>query len=142
MRCRLTPLATAVRTLMLGFTLVSFNQTAIAAQVIAEQAGVRSYDIAPGSLDRVLGQFGQQAGVMVAVDSQLSNGLQSPGLRGQFGVDQALAQLIAGAGSRPGCHHRRYRLLHQRLDQHCHQDEPVNPRNAAVDQRRHPPAHG
>ncbi|MEN5202556.1 TonB-dependent siderophore receptor [Pseudomonas wadenswilerensis] len=112
MRCRLTPLATAVRTLMLGFTLVSFNQTAIAAQVIAEQAGVRSYDIAPGSLDRVLGQFGQQAGVMVAVDSQLSNGLQSPGLRGQFAVDQALAQLIAGTGLQPLVMGQgRYRLI-------------------------------
>jgi len=91
MHCRLTSLAIAARPLMFGLTVAAFHAPAQAA----------TFDIAPGSMDRVLGQFGQQAGVMVAVDSQDSNGVQSPGLRGQFSVEQGLAALLAGTGLQP-----------------------------------------
>lgn len=99
---------------LFGLAVAWVQPVAQAAQATVEQADVRSYDIAAGSLDSVLGQFGQQAGVMVAVDSQLSNGLNSPGLRGQFALDQALAQLIAGTGLQPvTVAPGRYRLIAQ-----------------------------
>lgn len=114
MQTRLTPLAAAVRGVLFGLAVACVQPVAQAAQATVEQADVRSYDIAAGSLDSVLGQFGQQAGVMVAVDSQLYNGLNSPGLRGQFALDQALAQLIAGTGLQPvTVAPGRYRLIAQ-----------------------------
>ncbi|MDD2056476.1 TonB-dependent receptor [Pseudomonas sp. GD03860] len=114
MQTCLTPLATAVRVLALGVVVACANPVVQAAETRAEQGAERTYDIAPGSLDSVLGQFGQQAGVMVAVDSQHAQGLNSPGLRGRFELDQALARLIAGTGLQavavgPG----RYRLIPQ-----------------------------
>lgn len=101
MHCRLTPLATAVRSLMLGLAVATLHMPLQAQAASAEQAGVRHYAIAAGSLDSVLGQFGQQAGVMVAVDSQVSHGLRSPGLQGQYSVEQGLASVLAGTGLQP-----------------------------------------
>lgn len=93
MHCRLNPLTAVVRPLMLGL--------AAAALHLPAHADVRHYDIASGSLDSVLGQFGQQAGVMIAVDSQASRGVQSQGLRGPYSVEQGLATLLAGTGLQP-----------------------------------------
>ncbi|AZL73490.1 TonB-dependent siderophore receptor [Pseudomonas oryziphila] len=106
MLCRLTPLASP---LLLGL--------AVAAWHLPAQAEERRFDIAPGSLDSVLGQFGQQAGVMVAVDSQASRGVHSPGLRGQFAVEQGLAMLLVGTGLQPvQVSSDRYRLIPQAAD--------------------------
>ncbi|WP_240349642.1 TonB-dependent siderophore receptor [Pseudomonas putida] len=101
MHSRLTPIAAAVRPLMLGLAVAAFHLPVQAEEATAAQADVRRFDIAAGSLDSVLGQFGQQAGVMVAVDSQLSHGVQSPGLRGRFSVEQGLAMLLNGTGLQP-----------------------------------------
>ncbi|MFJ4445542.1 TonB-dependent siderophore receptor [Pseudomonas sp. NPDC089422] len=98
MHSRLTPIATAVRPLMFGLAVAAFHLPVQAEEATAAQTGVRHFGIAAGSLDSVLGQFGQQAGVMVAVDSQLSHGVRSPGLRGPFSVEQGLAMLLAGTG--------------------------------------------
>jgi len=103
MLCRLTPLATS---LTVGL--------AMAALHLPAQAEVRRFDIAPASLDTALAQFGQQAGVMVAVDAQLSRGVHSPGLRGEHEVQQGLAMLLAGSGLQPvQVAAGRYRLIPQ-----------------------------
>ncbi|MEG0248044.1 MAG: TonB-dependent siderophore receptor, partial [Pseudomonas sp.] len=82
MQSHLTPLAAALRPLLLGFALAAVTPALLAAEPTAEHSAARAFDIPAGRLDSALGQFGQQAGVMVAVDSQLSQGLRSPGLQG------------------------------------------------------------
>ncbi|MFJ2982809.1 MULTISPECIES: TonB-dependent siderophore receptor [unclassified Pseudomonas] len=110
MHCRLTPLATAARPLLFGLAVAAFHLPAQAA----------TFDIAPGGLDRVLGQFGQQAGVMVAVDSQDSKGVKSPGLKGEYAVEQGLAVLLAGTGLQPlAVGPGRYRLIRKAAEAHA-----------------------
>ncbi|MFJ4345341.1 TonB-dependent siderophore receptor [Pseudomonas sp. NPDC089401] len=114
MQSRLTPLATRLRPLVIGLAMATFQLPVQAVSAATEQAGSRRFDIAPGSLDSALAQFGQQAGVMVAVDAKLSSGLRSPGLRGDHGVAQGLSLLLAGTGLQPVQVARdRYRLIAQ-----------------------------
>ncbi|RQO61586.1 TonB-dependent siderophore receptor [Variovorax sp. KBW07] len=58
----------------------------------------RPYAIAAGSLDSVLGRFGREANVMIAIDPTLTQGLESPGLQGSFSVPEGLGRLLAGSG--------------------------------------------
>ncbi|MNM52267.1 Ferrichrome-iron receptor precursor [compost metagenome] len=98
MQSHLTPLAAALRPLLLGFALAAVTPALLAAEPTAEHSAARAFDIPAGRLDSALGQFGQQAGVMVAVDSQLSQGLRSPGLQGTYPVTQGLSLLLHGTG--------------------------------------------
>ena len=93
MHSRLTPLAGALRTFVFGLSIATASQGAFAAS-----GGEHVYSIAPGSLDAVLGSFGQQSGVMIAVDSTLTNGMRSSGLSGNFAVDEGLQRLLAPLG--------------------------------------------
>ncbi|MDR2319395.1 MAG: TonB-dependent siderophore receptor [Pseudomonas sp.] len=93
-----TPLAAAMRPLLLGLTLAAITPPLLAAEAKAELSAASAFDIPAGALDNALGQFGQQAGVMVAVDSQLSQGLRTAGLKGHYPVAQALALLLEGTG--------------------------------------------
>lgn len=93
MHSRLTPLAGALRTFVFGLSIATASQGAYAAS-----GGEHVYSIAPGSLDAVLGSFGQQSGVMIAVDSTLTNGMRSSGLSGNFAVDEGLQRLLAPLG--------------------------------------------
>ncbi|WP_156414288.1 FepA family TonB-dependent siderophore receptor [Bordetella sp. N] len=61
-------------------------------------AAPRDYDIAANSLDQVLSRFGQQSGVMVAINPSLTAGKQSPGLRGRYAPAQALSALLTPHG--------------------------------------------
>ncbi len=56
------------------------------------------YAIPGGNLDDVLNQFARQAGITLSSTPQLTGGLQSPGLQGQYSTDQALRQLLNGSG--------------------------------------------
>ncbi|WP_019409060.1 TonB-dependent siderophore receptor [Pseudomonas psychrophila] len=97
MHIRLTPLACALRSVLLGLTLASASHAALAATA-SEHAQSQSFNIAPASLDQVLGNFGQQAGVMIAVDSALTTGIQSKGLTGNFAVADGLEHVLAPLG--------------------------------------------
>ena len=97
MHIRLTPLACALRSVLLGLTLASASHAALAATA-SEHAQSQSFNIAPASLDQVLGNFGQQAGVMIAVDSALTTGIQSSGLTGNFAVADGLEHVLAPLG--------------------------------------------
>ena len=97
MHIRLTPLACALRSVLLGLTLASASHAALAATA-SEHAQSQSFNIAPASLDQVLGNFGQQAGVMIAVDSALTTGIQSSGLTGNFAVAEGLEHVLAPLG--------------------------------------------
>ena len=56
------------------------------------------YSIPAGNLDDVLNQFARQAGITLSSTPQMTGKLQSPGLRGQYVIDQALRQLLNGTG--------------------------------------------
>lgn len=62
------------------------------------QAESRTFAIPPQSLSSALTQFGRQAGLQVAVDSSLLEGLQSPGVDGSLTPDEALTRLLADSG--------------------------------------------
>ncbi|WP_110970701.1 TonB-dependent siderophore receptor [Pseudomonas huaxiensis] len=95
MHTRLTPLASALRLALLGLALTATSQPLLAASGdAASQQQTRSYHIPAGSLDSVLGAFGQQAGVMIGVDAALSAGQHSDGLNGEYSVQGGLAQIL------------------------------------------------
>lgn len=62
------------------------------------QAAARSYSIPAGTLSRVLSQFAAEAGVLLSVDAALTEGKQSAGLQGSYGVAQGLERILAGSG--------------------------------------------
>ncbi len=65
----------------------------------AETAQVsHRYAIPAGQLADVLNQFARQAGITLSSTPQLTDGLQSNGLQGQYATDQALRQLLNGSG--------------------------------------------
>lgn len=63
----------------------------------ADAHATHAFHIDAGNLDRVLGAFGQQAGVMIAVDSALTQGIHSSGLDGSYAIAEGLS----------GCSHPR-----------------------------------
>lgn len=60
----------------------------------------RSYAIPAGNLDQVLNRFASEAGILFSTDAQLTAGKRSPGLSGNYSVDEGLARLLAGTGLR------------------------------------------
>jgi len=113
MHSRLTPLASALRTALLGLSIATASQLAIAASATAssEHAQRHAFNIAPGSLDSVLGAFGQQSGVMIGADSALTTGIQSTGLHGSFAVNQGLELILDPLGLQAVSEGSGYRLI-------------------------------
>ncbi len=97
MHSRLTPLAGALRLVLFGLSLGGASHSALAADSSAQHQP-QAYDIPAGSLDQVLGAFGQQSGAMIAADSALTQGLHSAGLKGRMDVPQGLERLLAPLG--------------------------------------------
>lgn len=108
-----TPLACALRAALFGLSLGSLSLGATAADVPASAAQANRFDftVAPGPLDRALGAFGQQSGIMLAADSTLTLGLQSAGLKGRFSIDEGLAHLLTPLGLQALNEGGSYRLL-------------------------------
>ncbi|THF62997.1 TonB-dependent siderophore receptor [Pseudothauera nasutitermitis] len=95
------PLASTIRLMLCGALLAG---GAIQAPAQAQPAGSaggaqasasRAYDIPAGSLDQVLGHFGREAGVMIAIDPELTQGIRSGGLRGTHTTASGLAAILA-----------------------------------------------
>jgi hypothetical protein len=49
-------------------------------------------------LDEALQEFSRQSGMQVIFFSSLTQGIQSPGVRGKYSVAAALKELLAGSG--------------------------------------------
>ncbi len=56
------------------------------------------YALPPGTLEEVLGRFGQQAGILLSFRPELTAGLHSAGLQGDYESADGLAALLAGSG--------------------------------------------
>jgi iron complex outermembrane receptor protein len=83
---------------MLGAALVGpLGAISLAAPVWAQTVSEYDFAIAAGSLEAALAQFAATAGVTVSFEPGLARGQQSAGLRGRFGADRALQQLLAGS---------------------------------------------
>ena len=64
----------------------------------ASVSQARQYSIAAGNLDQVLNRFASDAGILLSVDAQLTEGKRSTGLQGRFDVAQGLERVLAGSG--------------------------------------------
>jgi Fe(3+) dicitrate transport protein len=89
---RLTPLARTLRNLVLGASL-TFSVLPVALAV-----ETKAYHIAPASLENALNQFGREAGVLISFGSQVTSGVTSRGLEGNFTPEQGLNALLEGTG--------------------------------------------
>jgi TonB-dependent siderophore receptor len=97
----LHPLRRALRNPLLGIAFsLSLNaviQPAMA-EPVQDSSTVQSYDIPPGPLGTVLSRFAGAAGVVLSFDATLVEGKNSPGLRGDYGVEEGFAILLQGSG--------------------------------------------
>lgn len=69
--------------------------TAVAA---SEQTAVRRFDIAGGDLTEVLSRYASAAGAAISFDARQTAGLRSAGLKGEYGVQEGFARILAGSG--------------------------------------------
>lgn len=90
-------LSLAVRNTLLGLSL-----SAVIGVLPVAAAGLNgsshAYRIAPGPLGSTLSAFAVEAGIALSFQPALTEGLSSPGLRGDFTAQQALTRLLAGSG--------------------------------------------
>ncbi|WP_256930643.1 TonB-dependent receptor [Pseudomonas sp. ABC1] len=102
MRHTPSPLARAIRGTRLALLAgIGLGPLALPLPAIAaEQAAHPHFSVPSGSLDQVLGQFGRQAGIPLSANSALTTGKSSPGLNGQYSVEDGLARILANTGLR------------------------------------------
>ncbi|RMQ50672.1 TonB-dependent siderophore receptor [Pseudomonas cichorii] len=89
---QLSPLVRTLRHILLGASL------SLVGMSLAQAADAKAYHIAPSELEAALNQFGREAGVMISYGSQITSGLKSRGLEGQYTAEQGLAALLEGTG--------------------------------------------
>ncbi|MFJ3523793.1 TonB-dependent Fe(3+) dicitrate receptor FecA [Pseudomonas sp. NPDC090203] len=90
----LSPLTRTLRHVLFG---ASLSITA-GSMAFAEDAPAKAYHIAPTALETALNQFGREAGVLISYGSNVTSGLKTRGLEGNYTTEQALAALLEGTG--------------------------------------------
>lgn len=94
----ITPIAHAARLALCSALLVGTAFVPAMAQSTPDTAArteaARQYNIPAGSLDLVLGRFGREAGALVAIDPELTAGVQSSGLKGTYSVSGGLDAIL------------------------------------------------
>ncbi|MBC3916198.1 TonB-dependent siderophore receptor [Undibacterium sp. CY18W] len=74
-------------------------QATLAADVAPAAAPARkTYDIPAGPLEVALNRFGRETGLLLSFSAEITAGLQSRGLRGNYSVQEALPLLLQGTG--------------------------------------------
>ncbi|WP_084155714.1 TonB-dependent siderophore receptor [Halomonas halocynthiae] len=89
-------LALAIHFATAGLLAVPLLSQPAIAQTTQQQA--RYYDIASGPVSTTINRFAAQAGVFISGAGELGEGRQSPGLQGQYRVDEGLERLLDGTG--------------------------------------------
>lgn len=92
---RITQLARLL--LMSGLFSVASLPLAYAEQVQTNTT-IQSFNIAAGKMDQVLNAYARQTGILLVIDASLTQGKESRGLRGQYGVLDGLNTILAGSG--------------------------------------------
>ena len=90
----LSPLTRTLRHVLFG---ASLSITA-GSMAFAEDTPAKAYHIAPTALETALNQFGREAGVLISYGSNVTSGLKTRGLEGNYTTEQALAALLEGTG--------------------------------------------
>jgi len=89
------PLSHAVHlTVALGF----FSALSLAPTQLMAQSQTHAYQIDPGSLGASLSLFATAANITLSFNAEQTRGMTSPGLSGNFDVDEGFARLLAGSG--------------------------------------------
>jgi len=70
----------------------------LAGPAAALAAPAHDYELRQGDLGEALTGFAAQAGVVLSFDTRLTAGMRTPGLHGQYSVEEALALLLRGTG--------------------------------------------
>ncbi|WP_043200886.1 TonB-dependent receptor [Pseudomonas putida] len=92
-------LAVAVRGTLFGAVLLAgAGQWLPAVAQPLDAVAIRTYEIAPGPLGRVLSSFALASGVALSFEPALTDGLHSPGLSGAYSARDGIARLLAGSG--------------------------------------------
>lgn len=94
------PLACAIHFALFGLTIAPVAVVPGQALAAATQNEVTTYTIAAGPLGTALSQFATAAGVTLSFAAEQTRGLSTPGLQGDFTVDEGLSWLLAGSGLR------------------------------------------
>jgi len=76
----------------------SLTPPVFAQEAAAARETLRQYDIPAGPLARVLNAFAERSGVFISGAGTLTEGRTSPGLRGEYTVEEALDRLLADTG--------------------------------------------
>lgn len=92
------PRAWAPRALPLAAALVIAGMATLSLPAAHAQAAAPAFTIPAGPLAGALDRFARTAGVNLAYDTALVQGLSTRGLNGTFAVQQGLAALLAGTG--------------------------------------------
>ena len=92
------PIGQAVRTALLGLTLLGVPPAALAQTLIEERSQQQQWDIPSGPLAAALDQFARQAGLSLSYDAANVASMTSPGVGGTLSVQQALLTLLQGSG--------------------------------------------
>lgn len=74
------------------------SATVQAQQAPAAGEARQSFNIPAGSLDSVIDRFDDQIGIRISVNSAITQGLNSPGVKGDYTTVEALRALLAGTG--------------------------------------------
>lgn len=109
----LRPLTRAVQLVCTGCL---FSTPVLVAPIVhaqTQQEAHIQFNVPLGSLSQALNQVSSQAGVFLSANGDLTQGKQSPGLQGQYSVQQAFSRLLQGSGltvvqtaaDRYGLHH-------------------------------------
>lgn len=61
-------------------------------------SSVIQYDIPAGPLAEALNRFALQAGVTIVIDTNMTNGLNTPGLKGTYNIEEGFSTLLRGSG--------------------------------------------
>ncbi|MDC6171254.1 STN domain-containing protein, partial [Paucibacter sp. XJ19-41] len=69
-----------------------------AAAQAQQAASTQHYELPAGPLAELLPRFASQSGLLISADAGLTQGRQSPGLRGDYSPREGLAALLAGTG--------------------------------------------
>ncbi|WP_373986876.1 TonB-dependent siderophore receptor [Duganella sp. BuS-21] len=91
-------LSRAVRIALFSMTLAAGQAVMPAMAAEASAAAPQTYQLAPGPLGRTLSGVAVGAGIALAFDPALTEGLTSPALQGSYTPRAALEQLLTGTG--------------------------------------------
>lgn len=94
---RLAPVAMALQALCVGMVAVGSLALPLQAWAQAENMA-RDFNIPAGPLEGALNRLGRDAGVLITFESAVTEGRNSPGVRGSYAVEEALSQVLMGTG--------------------------------------------